>query len=648
MKLFSFARLILYVAVAYVALTACPSVTADSYQHPAYIAIRSDGEGGTGTATDPYNGSVAPGKLADLISGFSANTHIIFGPGVFAVDPFELKPGDVIEGSSAGTTLQLAPQSSGWGIGGGNSGSIIWGISAARTNNVVIKNILFDCNLQNQPSGSTVGAVLIYGGSNSRIENCRAINWGTGSSTIECFVFTIAAYNDGGGTHSGPKILNCHVDTPAPIVHGHGGTTAICIFDNGAIPADGGSFYGGEIAGCVVHDITIGSGTGQPFNFNAYTLSSMGGGVCRNNQAYNLIVGSGSGGIAAGWYHDTGSIGNQLITGNYFSNVGQGIFDSATGVGGGGGGGTITNLQIKNNYISATSRDIALYNNSNVTSSGFTIQDNTLAQSASGVVGVYLGTLVHNAIIAQNTIDADHSAVAAANYPWSNGNLLSGNRRTDGAAIFGTCDGFNYPWQQEPNADEQMTFTPSTTGWYRIAWTAPGAGPQSGGKVMIRYATPSFVSEVEFSYSTGGYGQGSSVTQLRGYQRGGGFAIDQVRTSDNNADAAYVDVHLNSVASGVPITVYSYGSRDARMMLVPSPVVGATSGASSVATLSFQNGGPGAGTTTFANLPSNPGEGATANITDSTTNAWGAAASGGGVNHVSVRYNGSNWTVTGK
>jgi hypothetical protein len=53
---------------------------------------------------------------------------------------------------------------------------------------------------------------------------------------------------------------------------------------------------------------------------------------------------------------------------------------------------------------------------------------------------------------------------------------------------------------------------------------------------------------------------------------------------------------------------------------------------------------------TFAQLPTggNGFEGDEFNISDSNTATWGATATGGGSNHVLVRYNGSNWTVVGK
>lgn len=54
-----------------------------------------------------------------------------------------------------------------------------------------------------------------------------------------------------------------------------------------------------------------------------------------------------------------------------------------------------------------------------------------------------------------------------------------------------------------------------------------------------------------------------------------------------------------------------------------------------------------AGVNTYANRPVSPTAGDTFNFTDSNTATWGATIAGGGGNHVSARYNGTNWTVTG-
>ena len=52
---------------------------------------------------------------------------------------------------------------------------------------------------------------------------------------------------------------------------------------------------------------------------------------------------------------------------------------------------------------------------------------------------------------------------------------------------------------------------------------------------------------------------------------------------------------------------------------------------------------------TYATLPTSPVTGAFVNISDSTTNTWGASiTTGGGTDKVLARWNGSNWTVVGK
>lgn len=52
--------------------------------------------------------------------------------------------------------------------------------------------------------------------------------------------------------------------------------------------------------------------------------------------------------------------------------------------------------------------------------------------------------------------------------------------------------------------------------------------------------------------------------------------------------------------------------------------------------------------TTFAGLPSAPVVGQIANVSDSNTATWGATVAAGGANRIAARWNGSNWTVTGK
>lgn len=51
---------------------------------------------------------------------------------------------------------------------------------------------------------------------------------------------------------------------------------------------------------------------------------------------------------------------------------------------------------------------------------------------------------------------------------------------------------------------------------------------------------------------------------------------------------------------------------------------------------------------TVSALPGSPVAGDVANVSNSTTNTWGATVAGGGSFHVAVRWNGTVWTVTGK
>jgi Pectate lyase superfamily protein len=75
-----------------------------------------------------------------------------------------------------------------------------------------------------------------------------------------------------------------------------------------------------------------------------------------------------------------------------------------------------------------------------------------------------------------------------------------------------------------------------------------------------------------------------------------------------------------------------------------------------LAMVSFRNCNNPSAALRFRDLPGQPGYGAPPNsiegmefdITDGSTATWGATVSGGGSNHVKVRYNGSAWTVIGR
>lgn len=120
-----------------------------------------------------------------------------------------------------------------------------------------------------------------------------------------------------------------------------------------------------------------------------------------------------------------------------------------------------------------------------------------------------------------------------------------------------------------------------------------------------------------------------------------GMAASIAGIDMSNADASYLTIENNyfsiAATNGAGVDVI-YPTMDKRAGVV-----------------FFNNALLSAMSMTFAALPGQAGvtiatpiEGMEYNITDCNTATWGATAAGGGSNHVSVRYNGTNWTVTGK
>lgn len=297
------------------------------------------------------NTSTARGTaLTAAIAAESAGDFIVVGSGDYDVSPIELKAGmnlSSVAGQNS-TTLRLKVQTAGSGIGSANKWSVIWGFSAATTSGVHINGFTFDCNLANQPSASVAGAVSIYGGSNSSIDNCRAINWGTETST-ENFVFIIQNFV-GQGICANNRISNCVVETAAAVSHGSGETTAFDISGDAgggdATNVSDGWQLNPVITGCSVQNIVSGGSTGQVHGIHCYTIGCSLGGRVSENFAYNL-----TGPDAdpykdiVGFYIDTWSARSLTVDGNVFLNIAKGIWNA------GASGYTYDNWVISNNHI---------------------------------------------------------------------------------------------------------------------------------------------------------------------------------------------------------------------------------------------------------------------------------------------------------
>lgn len=131
--------------------------------------------------------------------------------------------------------------------------------------------------------------------------------------------------------------------------------------------------------------------------------------------------------------------------------------------------------------------------------------------------------------------------------------------------------------------EKKVEFTPTTTGWYRIALQ----GGRQGGVVRIHGGYDNSYSDIELQYNIGGYGVGGSIQQTR-YSSYNGGVVNQARISSNGSNETYLDIHVYKATTPGPITLYGYGPE--MPSFIASPVVGAVAGASNEFVLSLGHG----------------------------------------------------------
>lgn len=351
--------------------------------------------------------------LTNAVTAHLTGEKLMVGPGTYQVAaPLTILSGVTFEGAGSGvTTIKLSDQ------GAGAFSSQISMINVGSNfalNGTTVKGFLFDCNVSGQSSASAIiGAVSLYG-TNCRIENCIGIHFGTLLAAHENFVFAIGAVPGAGlgAPAYGNKILNCSVHTPAAITFASSqGVTAFIIYGGGS---SGSSVYtpgsdawenGPEIAGCNAHDITVGTGSGQPAYFHMGTFGGSVGGMYHNNLGYNLLSSHNDGSFTdcGGFYIDTGSAFSTQVVDNVFYNVEYGVSENA---------GTSSHylhndLKISRNYIltaGASNSGIALNYDVNNKSSGINISGNQIF-TVSSQDAIKL-TNCAGAFIESNTLDS--------------------------------------------------------------------------------------------------------------------------------------------------------------------------------------------------------------------------------------------------
>ena len=132
--------------------------------------------------------------------------------------------------------------------------------------------------------------------------------------------------------------------------------------------------------------------------------------------------------------------------------------------------------------------------------------------------------------------------------------------------------------------EKAVTFTPTTVGWYRIAT----AGGSSGGVIRIfNNGYDNTITDIEFQFNIGAYGQNGAIQQTRFSNYNGG-AIGKARISSDGGANVYLDIYVKTAGTPQPLAIYGYGPNFAGF--VASPVVGASAGSTDVKVLDL---GPG-------------------------------------------------------
>lgn len=183
----------------------------DPAEFEVWIAIRQDGAKGSGTASDPYDGS--PGHFDDIMKEIAqrfpnGGVTIHLGPGTFETNGFDeqnaancwqAQAKTRILGSGRGaTTLKL--------VNATTTGRQYFAIGHVLTTKVdyfEVAELTVDCNrIDNGGNGSvSCGAVRIMG-DHVRIRRVKAIHWET-KTTKDCVVLSaICATTDGGGAEA--------------------------------------------------------------------------------------------------------------------------------------------------------------------------------------------------------------------------------------------------------------------------------------------------------------------------------------------------------------------------------------------------------------------------------------------------------------
>lgn len=290
--------------------------------HPfnVWIARRTDGIKGSGTASDPYDGSTQA-KLDAIMSGFSSqsNMTIHLGPGEFETNGYngttgwQARPGMKIQGAGIDVTvLKLVNVSPGsathyFAIGHGLTSAV---------DSFEVSNLTIDCNLAAANSNAACGGVRVLG-NHTRIHRIKVKGWGTKTTSMPCYA---VAANTGDVTGAPSGVVNCRIEECILIEPGSSVASGIVtVLHAGPNDQSGGSTAEIFGTGPIIRNcfVDCGSPTATA-EYRGLSMSWCRSGVVEGNQIHNTKYG--------GPYSDKTTIRDLVVRNNYYKNVVKGPF----------------------------------------------------------------------------------------------------------------------------------------------------------------------------------------------------------------------------------------------------------------------------------------------------------------------------------
>jgi hypothetical protein len=289
-----------------------------------WIAKRTDGITGTGTASDPWDGSTQA-KFDARMSELPENTCVHLGPGTFLTQGYaylvsggwQIKPGMRIVGSGIDvTTLQLFNHTvAEWYFAIGHD--IIGG---GQADFAEVSDLTIDCNLLNAGLSTAACAVRLMG-EHARILRVKAVNWGSKnankpSAALSCITAL--------PTFGVPEVANTGIDECVVVSPGAGNVAACTALavgspDEVAFAAEGhgkSPYIRNCFVDCGVTSPNPNPGTGK---YRGVAMGWCRGGVVEGNHIHNCDLG--------GPYHEGKSNARDVIVrNNFYKNVGRGPF----------------------------------------------------------------------------------------------------------------------------------------------------------------------------------------------------------------------------------------------------------------------------------------------------------------------------------